>query len=93
MDKNCMIESEKKVPVLGKYDVVVVGGGIAGVSAALAAARNGSKVLLAEKMFGLGGLATLGLIVVYLPICDGMGRQVCYGIAEELLYLSIKHGW
>ena len=55
--------------------------------------QNGSRVLLTERMFGLGGLATLGLIVVYLPICDGMGRQVCHGIAEELLRLSIRHGW
>ncbi len=93
MNEQFVTESEKKVPVFGNYDVIVVGGGIAGVSAALAAARNGSRVLLTEKMFALGGLATLGLIVVYLPICDGMGTQVCYGIAEELLHLSIRHGW
>ena len=43
-------------------------------------------------MFLLGGLATSGLITVYLPICDGNGRQVSYGIAEELLRLSVKHG-
>lgn len=84
---------EKEVPVYGEYDVVVCGGGIAGVSAALAAARNGAKTLLIERAFGLGGLATLGLIVVYLPLCDGTGRQVSFGISEELLRLSIRHGW
>lgn len=93
MSEQFVTEREKRIPVFGQYDVVVVGGGIAGVSAALAAARNGSKVLLTEKMFALGGLATLGLIVVYLPICDGTGRQVCHGIAEELLRLSIQYGW
>lgn len=93
MKNNFILEPAKQVPLAGEYDVVVCGGGIAGVSAALAAARNGSKVLLIEKMFGLGGLATLGLVVIYLPICDGKGTQVCHGIAEELFHLSIKHGW
>lgn len=44
------------------YDVVVVGGGSGGVPAAIAAARNGAKVLLVEKNGFLGGLATGGLI-------------------------------
>lgn len=87
-----ILEPSKEIPVTANYDVVVVGGGIAGVSAALAAARNGSRTVLIERMFGLGGLATLGLVVVYLPICDGKGRQVCYGIPEELLRLSIRYG-
>lgn len=75
-----------------KYDVIVCGGGIAGVSAALASARQGTKTLLIEREFALGGLATLGLVTIYLPLCDGMGRQVSFSIAEELLRLSIKHG-
>ena len=74
------------------YDVAVCGGGIAGISAALAASRQGKKVILLEKQFLLGGLATSGLITIYLPLCDGVGRQVSFGIAEELLKLSIKYG-
>lgn len=93
MSEEMILEASRQIPVTGKYDVVVAGGGIAGVSAALAAARRGSRVALLERMYGLGGLATLGLVVVYLPICDGMGHQVCHGIAEELLRLSIHHGW
>lgn len=85
-------EQTKKIPVAGSYDVAVVGGGIAGVAAALAAARSGVKVLLIEREFALGGLATLGLVTYYLPLCDGCGRQVSFGIAEELLHLSAKHG-
>ena len=46
------------------YEVVVVGGGIAGVSAAVAASRQGKRVLLLEKASYLGGLATLGLVVL-----------------------------
>ncbi len=87
------VEKEKKLPVTGKYDTVVVGGGFAGVSAALAAARSGNKVLLCERMFMLGGLGTAGLITIYLPLCDGRGHQVSFGIAEELLKLSISHGY
>ncbi len=71
-------------------DVLVTGGGIGGISAALAAARNGKKVILTERMFMLGGLATAGLIAIYLPLCDGLGNQVSFGIAEELLKLSIS---
>lgn len=85
-------EPEKKIKVSGKYDVVVVGGGIAGVSAAVAAAREGAKVALIEKENALGGLATLGLVVVYLPLCDGYGNKVTGGLAEELLKLSVKDG-
>lgn len=88
-----MLRFEKEISIAGSYDVVVAGGGVAGIAAALAAARNGAKkVLLLEKQYVLGGLATLGLIAIYLPLCDGKGRQVSFGICEELCRLSVKHG-
>lgn len=74
------------------YEIAVCGGGVAGISAALAAAREGKKVILFEKEYMLGGLGTAGLVTIYLPLCDGMGHQVSFGIAEELLRLSIKYG-
>ena len=73
-------------------DVLVAGGGVAGIAAALSAARNGAKVILAEKQCALGGLATLGQVVIYLPLCDGRGHQVIKGMGEELLLLSIQQG-
>jgi len=75
------------------YDVIVVGGGIAGVAAAVSASREGVKVLLIEKSCNLGGLATGGLISWYEPLCDGKGNQIIYGIAEELIRLSAKYGF
>ena len=77
---------------MNKYDVAVCGGGFAGISAALAAAREGKKVILFEKEYMLGGLGTAGLVTIYLPLCDGFGHQVSFGIAEELLRLSITYG-
>lgn len=83
---------EDKRPVITReaYDVVVVGGGIAGVAAAVAAARKGVSVLLLEKSIVLGGLATAGLISWYEPLCDGRGKQMIYGIGEELIRLTAK---
>ncbi|MBQ8974849.1 MAG: FAD-dependent oxidoreductase [Oscillospiraceae bacterium] len=86
------VEAERTLEVSHNTDVLVVGGGIAGVSAALAAARHGAKVTIIEREYALGGMATLGLIAIYLPLDDGMGEQVIRGIGEELLKLSIKHG-
>jgi len=84
--------STKNTEVNNTYDVAVCGGGFAGISAALAAAREGKRVILFEKQYMLGGLGTAGLVTVYLPLCDGFGHQVSFGIAEELLKLSIKYG-
>ena len=52
----------RSIPVLGDYDVLVVGGGTAGAPAAIAAARRGAKTLVIEYLEGLGGVGTLGLI-------------------------------
>ena len=73
------------------YDVIIVGGGIAGISASLSSARYGLKTALIEKQNILGGLATSGLISIYFPLCDGKGNQVTFGIAEELLKASLEY--
>lgn len=86
------IEVKKSVPIKNQYDTVVIGGGVAGVAAAIAAARMGEKVCLIEREYALGGLATLGLVAIYLPLCDGKGHQLIGGISEELLHSSVKYG-
>ena len=87
-----LLREQREIPVAGEYDVIVCGGGFGGISAALAAAREGSRVLLLERQFLLGGLGTAGLVTIYLPLCDGYGRQISFGLAEEWLRLSISMG-
>ena len=87
------IKTKEEIPVKGSYDVVVAGGGVAGAAAALSAVRAGKKALLIEKSVMLGGLATLGRINLFVPMCNGRGRQIIFGMAEEFLRLSIKYGF
>lgn len=75
------------------YDVVVVGGGIGGCCAALAAARENKSVLLVEKHINLGGLATLGLISWFEPLCDGEGNKILGGMTEEMIELAVSCGY
>lgn len=74
------------------FDIAVCGGGIAGVAAALAAARRGKKVILIEKQCVLGGLATAGLIYIYLPISDDRELKIAGGLTEELLKQCQEYG-
>jgi glycine/D-amino acid oxidase-like deaminating enzyme len=76
-------EPQRETPVLKRTDVLVVGGGSAGVSAAVAAARAGAEVTLVERYGSLGGLATGGLIALLLTLDDGRGRQVIGGLCQE----------
>ena len=83
----------KKLTVKKNYDVIVCGGGVAGVAAAVSCANNGDSVLLLEKSNILGGLATLGLINLFVPMCNGRGKQIIFGLAEKWARLSAQHGY
>ncbi len=76
-------EPARRTPVTAETQVLVVGGGSAGVAAAVAAARNGADVTLVERYSYLGGLATGGLIILLLTMDDGRGQQVVGGLAQE----------
>ncbi len=76
---------EQRVPVIAECDVLVVGGGAAGMSAAIAAARQGADTVLVERYGYLGGLASGGLIVLLLTLDDGDGHQVVAGQCQELV--------
>ena len=76
-----------------KYDIVVAGGGVAGIAAAVEAARDGKKVVIIDKSTQLGGLATIGLVNLFVPMCNGRGVQVIRGICDEMLQLAKKYGY
>jgi len=76
---------ESRVPIVAEPDVLVVGGGSAGLAAAVAAARNGAQVLLLERFGYLGGLASGGLIILLLTMDDGAGRQAVAGLCQEMV--------
>jgi glycine/D-amino acid oxidase-like deaminating enzyme len=84
MSSQTIREPERRTPILKQTQVLVVGGGSAGVSAAVAAARAGAEVTLVERYGSLGGLATGGLIALLLTLDDGRGRQVIGGLCQEL---------
>ena len=70
-----------------KYDVAVIGGGFAGVAAALAAARGGAKVLLVDKSNALGGAAINSLVIPFMPHTtklDGKPVKLSAGIFKEI---------
>jgi 2-polyprenyl-6-methoxyphenol hydroxylase-like FAD-dependent oxidoreductase len=77
-------EPSRATPVKVETEVLVIGGGSAGVAAAVAAARNGVEVILVERLGYLGGLATGGLIILLLTLDDGRGRQVIGGLCQEV---------
>lgn len=72
-------ESARSIPLVADYDVIVVGGGPAGFTAALVAARSGAKTMLLEVNGCIGGVWTSGLLSL---IIDGSGKP---GIMMELL--------
>src|SRR4029077_7391018 len=73
-----------RVPVAATSDLVVVGGGPAGIAAAVAGARNGLSVALLERYPYLGGLASGGMVLVLDDMCNGNEISV-RGICAELI--------
>lgn len=81
-----IIEAERKVPIVANTDVLVCGGGVAGVAAAVYAARNGSRVMLIERYGFLGGLATGGLVITTPPLNNGINSEIRKRLEEAKVY-------
>ena len=81
----------RKVPVVAQADVVVVGGGSAGLSAAISAARNGCRVTLLERYHHLGGMASGGMVLVLDDMTNGKEVTVS-GIVDEFVRRMAKEG-
>src|SRR5450631_2353429 len=83
-----IVEPQRETPLFGEYDVVVLGGGPAGIAAATAAARGGAKTLLVERYGFLGGMGTAAGVTNFCGLhanVHGTIRRVVRGVADELL--------
>lgn len=85
MDRRQVIrETSRETPVVAHTDVLVVGGGPAGLCAALAAARNGARVTLTERYGHLGGLASGGQVIVLDDMAD-LHEKTVAGLCDEFV--------
>ena len=83
-----LTEPSRQTEIHGEYDVVVLGGGPAGIAAAVAAARAGRSTLLVERYGFLGGMGTAAGVTNFCGLhanVHGQIRQVVHGVADELL--------
>ena len=77
------IRYQKAVPVIGPFGVLVIGGGPAGLAAAVAAARTGARTVLVERYGFLGGSATASLVGPFMTAYSGDGRtQIIRGLFD-----------
>jgi hypothetical protein len=77
-------EAAREIPVFAETDVLVIGGGPAGTSAAIAAGRLGADVMLVERYNHLGGLSTGGLVIWIDRMSDWSGKQIIAGFARDI---------
>ena len=82
-DATHVVVPQQKVPVLARADVIVCGGGTAGIAAACCAARHGAKVILLERWPSLGGMATNALVNIWHT--SDRAKQVIFGFAQEAI--------
>ena len=75
-----------------RYDVVVVGGGPSGLTAAVSAARHGASTLLIERYGFLGGMSSAALVYPWFTFHDMTGRQVIGGLAQEIVDRLMERG-
>src|SRR5213075_2835235 len=88
MSAKTITEERRQTPVIGEYEVVVLGGGPAGIAAAVAAGRAGRSTLLIERYGFLGGMGTAAGVTNFCGLhanVHGDIRQVVHGVADDLL--------
>ncbi len=83
-----LTEASRHLPVYGEFDVVVLGGGPAGLAASVSAARHGARTLLVERYGFLGGMGTAGGVTNFAGLYgkrQGEMQQLVHGVVDELL--------
>ena len=91
LKKSTVKLASSDVPVVAKSDVVVVGGGSAGLTAAISAVRNGCSVTVLERYHHLGGMASGGMVLVLDDMVNGKEVTVS-GIVDEFVQRMSKEG-
>jgi len=86
-----ILEPASEIRVLHEADVLVVGGGPGGHSAAVAAARSGARTVLIERYGHLGGMATGGLVLMIPHLSDGTEKPQIMGLCQEWVDRLKKH--
>lgn len=90
---NTILEPARESPVVGEYDLCVLGGSCTGVFAAVRAARLGLKVALVERFGCFGGVATLSLVNVWhSPLDEVFERPIFSGLSVELMERLKRRG-
>ncbi len=90
--KDFVTSQAQQIPVVAQCDVVVVGAGPAGLSAAVSAARNGCSVTLVERYHHLGGMASGGMVLVLDDMVNEGNEIVTTGIVSEFVERMERQG-
>lgn len=88
MSMQTVTEPARILPVYGEFDVVVIGGGPAGLAASVSAAQHGARTLLVERYGFLGGMGTAGGVTNFAGLYgrkDGEMQQLVHGVVDDLL--------
>src|SRR5258705_7146454 len=96
MPLKAITEPARKVPVYGEYEVAVLGGGPAGIAAAVSASRAGRRTLLIERYGFLGGMGTAAGVTNFCGLHANVYGEICQVVPRALdvahLQLSLEQG-
>ena len=88
MTEQHLLEPSRQTPILGNYDVVILGGGPAGIASAIAAGRTGRSTILIERYGFMGGAGTAAGLSTFCglhAVVHGEHEQVVHGVADDIL--------
>ena len=85
------VEPERKIPIITEVDLLVCGGGVAGVAAAVCAGKVGTRVMLLERYGFLGGLCTGALVITTPPLDNGINMEIGGRLKGKGVYVPCKN--